>query len=702
MKSLRHFLLLCAGAAAALPCPALHAEVKLPSIFSDNLVLQGSDATPVWGWAAPGESVTVQCGATHAKATANAEGRWKLHLDLSKTVSDATELKITGDHTAQPLTIHNVMIGEVWLASGQSNMEKPVGLQPGQHPCENWEEVVAHSKNPAIRVYTMQRRASDKPEDDCPGKWEEADTKTTAHFTAAGYFFAVDVQRELKRPVGVINCTWGGTLVEAWTSINGFAKDPDLQARAQKELDTYHNYPRLMHEYHEALITWTKANHCEDSIDPAKDKDKLKPFADPAAFTDGWTPVNLGSGKKGSIVPGVHWYRANVTIPDDWKGEAANLSLGVLPGFESVYFNGVRIGGHDLKNPEGIQAPRRFLVPPSLIKPGEATIAIRLVCHLPTNAVMDQAWRTALVSKGPSAKIGPWTTKTEATFPTLDEAALNSYPHAPQTLYNSNVSSFLFNAMVHPLIPYRIAGALWYQGESNESSADLYFRTFPNLIRDWRQNWDADGGSGKFDFYFCQLANFKGKSAQPVESKWALLREAQRYTLSVPHTGMAVLIDIGEERDIHPVRKQAVGHRLALQALADTYHKTVESSGPMYHGMAIEGSGIRLQFSHLGGGLVAQPLPDTYQPLTYETKTEPLVKPRPGSPLQGFAIAGADGKYVWADAKIDGDTVYVSSLEIKEPKTVRYAWSDNPTCNLYNAAGLPASPFSTAPEEVKQ
>lgn len=692
------FFIYCA--AATLPFCALHAEIKLPTIFSDNLVLQASTATPVWGWAAPGESVTVSLGNVHASTTANAEGRWKVALDLSKAPTDATELKIAGDHTAQPQVIHNAIVGEVWLASGQSNMEKPVGPQPGQHPCENWEEVVAHSKNPAIRVYTMSRKASDKPQDDCPGKWEEADPATTTKFTAAGYFFAVDVQRELKRPVGVINCTWGGTPVEAWTSVNGFAKDADLKAHAQREIDAYHNHPRLMVEYHDALVGWAKGRHITDALDPVKDKDNIQSFAVPGMLSFGWEAANLGPSRHVSLTPGVHWYRTSVTIPEEWKGKAAYLSLGPWSGYETIYFNGIRIGGHEFNNLEGAHSSHRWLVPAGLIQPGAATIAVRLVCPRSSNVIMNESWRAGLTGAGPSVKFGPWTTKTETTLE-ADWAKRDFSPSFPAPVNISHTSAFLFNAMVHPIIPYRIAGALWYQGESNANSANLYFRTFPNLIQDWRDDWKQAGGAGDFAFYFCQLANFKAKVTQPAESDWALLREAQRKTLSLPRTGMAVLIDIGEEKDIHPVRKQAVGHRLVLQALAQTYGKPVESSGPEYQSMSIEGSGIRLRFSHLGGGLVTQSLPETYQPLTYDPKTAPLVKPRPGSALQGFAIAGADGKYVWADAKIEGESVFVSAPEVKEPKSVRYAWADNPTCNLYNAAGLPASPFSTKVEETK-
>jgi sialate O-acetylesterase len=312
---------------------------------------------------------------------------------------------------------------------------------------------------------------------------------------------------------------------------------------------------------------------------------------------------------------------------------------------------------------------------------------------------------------------GTWLSKTEIAFPPLDADAIKSYPVAPQGIANFDTATSLYNGMINPVIPYGLAGATWYQGESNAmpspwaftthsdskwyqgkdaDPAPLYRRIFPMLIKDWRAQWKLRGGQSELPFYYCQIANFGKKDEHPRESKWAEVREAQRLTLqAMPDTGMAVLIDIGQAKDIHPTNKQEVGRRLALQALAGTYGRKIEASGPLYQSMTVEGDRIRLKFSHVAGGLVARPLSETYQPVSYDAATVPLVKPRPGSPLQGFEICGADGKPQWADAAIEGDTVLVSSPAIHNPTAVRYAWADNPTCNLYNDAGLPASPFRT-------
>lgn len=697
------------------PLP-LRADVKLPAIFSDNMVLQAAPSVPIWGWATPGEKVTIHFGDPSASTSADAQGKWRLTLDLSRHPAAPRDLTVSGDQTRAPRTIKNVVVGEVWLAGGQSNMEKPLGPQAGQHPVDDWEQEVAHSANPDIRVFTVVKRTSDKPLEDCQGQWEIASPQTTARFTAAGYFFARELNKELRTPVGIIHSSWGGTRAETWTSLAGFAKDPELAGLAKEEIRAYENYPRLLQQYHADLSRWAKVHHYDD---PGNTGEK-DGFADPATSTADWQLVNLGSGKKGSIPPGVRWYRKDITIPPEWEDRAAYLHLGVIAGFDTVYFNNKRIGGTDVNKAELLHSLRRYLVPAGLMKPGPATIAVRVLSHFPADAPVAQAFRVALVCREPAVRLGgPWRCKSEVVFRPLDEAALKAYPAAPPTLLNFDMPTFLFNGMIHPLLPYRIAGCIWYQGESNAVTPDwvaalhpdsrwyhgehadlpaLYRRTFPALINDWRAEWQRRGGQRDFPFYYCQLANYGNKNDSVSESKWAEVREAQRLTLqTVPRTGMAVLIDVGQAKDIHPTNKQVVGRRLALQALAQTYGRAIEYSGPLYESMTIEGRQIRVKFSHVAKGLVAQALPDRYQPQSYNPATLPLKKPRPDSSLQGFAVCGAAGKFAWADARIDGDTVVVSAPEVSDPTTVRYAWADNPTCNLYNTAGLPASPFRTDP-----
>lgn len=710
---MRTRILLLAGCALTALCGTARAELKLPALFGDNMVLQGGQPVPVWGWAEPGETVTVSFASQSVAATADGKGHWQAMLDLSHPPAGPGTMTITGSKTAAPHTIRNVAVGEVWLAAGQSNMEKPLGPHTGQHPVDRWEQEVADSSNPQIRVFTVTPKASAQPLDDCQGKWEVASPQTTARFTATGYFFAREINREFHTPVGIIHSSWGGTRIEAWTSAQGLAADPVLAPLAKQEVQAFDEYPRGLARYHAAIVEWAAAHGCGQGGSAGEKSG----WAAPNLPADDWQPIQMGSGKKGSIAPGIHWYRKTVNIPSEWKDRAAYLSLGTVGGFETAYFNGVRVGGTDANTAERAAAARMYLVPAGAVQPGPATVALRVVSYLPEDAPVTEAYRMALTCVGNVGLGGPWLTRAEALFPTPDASAVAAYPAAPPGVRQFDVAGFLFNGMIRPLIPYRLAGALWYQGESNAwvapwvlalhpdspayqgphpDPAALYLRSLPALINDWRSQWAQGGAAEAFPFYYCQLPNYGKKGAQPAESAWAEVREAQRRTLAaVPNVGMAVLIDVGQAKDIHPTNKEEVGRRLALLALARTYGRTLEASGPLYQSMAVEGDRIRIRFTHAGDALVARPLPEAYQPQSYNPATEPLVKPRPGSPLQGFEIRGEDGRWAWADATIDGQTVLVSSPGVHGPVAVRYAWADNPTCNLYNAAGLPASPFRT-------
>jgi sialate O-acetylesterase len=327
---------------------------------------------------------------------------------------------------------------------------------------------------------------------------------------------------------------------------------------------------------------------------------------------------------------------------------------------------------------------RHYLVPPTLLKEGLNQLAVRIFAPAEPPGF---SWYPSISG---TRMLGGWMAKAEYDLPALDSVAKSAVP--PLTGQHV-LPGRLFNGMVHPILPYAIRGVLWYQGESNVGNAGLYRTSFPLLIRDWRQHWQQ----GDFPFYFCQLANYLAKTDRPGESQWAELREAQAQTLTVPNTGMAVLIDTGEAEDVHPQTKQTAGERLALIALAKTYGRAVPHSGPAFASMRIEGGAIRLCFQSesLGEGLVARDVPDSHDVMRKSGRKAPLVRNSPDSQLEGFAICGPDKKWVWAHASIDGDTVLVSSVHVPAPIAVRYGWSDNPTCNLYNKAGLPAPPFRT-------
>ncbi|MHC4508673.1 MAG: sialate O-acetylesterase [Planctomycetota bacterium] len=483
------------------------ADVRLPAIIGDNMVLQQGRPVPVWGWADPGEQVLVSTS-WHTMSwavTAGQNGKWAFKMNPPKA-GGPHEMTISGKNE---IAVRNIMVGEVWVCSGQSNMQWAV------RQATNAEQEIAEADYPNIRLFTVERSVADQAQSDCKGSWTSCSPETVPGFSAVGYFFGRELYKKLDVPIGLIHTSWGGTPAEAWTRRGALKADADFKPILERYGDAIAKYPQAKQEHERKLEQWRQA------VEKAK--------------------------------------------------------------------------------AEGKKAPPR-----------------------------------------PREPFGP------------------GHHHSPSGLYN---------AMIAPLIPYGIQGAIWYQGESNASRAYQYRKLFPAMITNWRQDW----GQGDFPFLFVQLANFKEVKSGPGQSDWAELREAQLMTLALPNAGMAVIIDIGEADDIHPKNKQDVGRRLALWALAETYGQKLVYSGPIYTSMQAEGNRIILRFDHVGGGLAA-------------TGEEPL---------NGFAIAGADRKFVWADARIDGETVVVSSENVSEPVAVRYAWADNPVCNLGNKEGLPASPFRT-------
>jgi sialate O-acetylesterase len=492
---------------------SLRAEVKLPSLLSDGLVLQQGMKVNIWGTADPGEQVTVTFEGQQVSGITEGGGQWKVKLGPLNAGGPFT-MTIAGKNT---ITLHDVLVGEVWVCSGQSNMEMPVGTNPQgwSGGVANYQDEMARADYPMLRLFTVQKAVAGKPQGEVKGYWVAARPQTVGEFSAVGYFFGRELLKVLNVPIGLIHSSWGGTPAESWTSRATLESDPEFTSILDSGTKLLSPYPKVFADFEQQLGQWRQ------------DSDK--------AESDG-APVPTAP-----------------TAPDD---------------------------------------PRR------------------------------NPWRPA----------------------------------------------GLFNAMIMPLTPYAIRGAIWYQGESNADRPAQYRKLFPAMIRDWRQAWDE----GDLPFLFVQLANWG--ISQP-RSHWPELREAQLMTLSLPKTGMAVTIDIGDGSDIHPKNKQDVGYRLGLAAQAIAYGRDVIYSGPIYESMAVEGEKIRLRFQYVYGGLVA--------------------KNSHASALSGFEIAGDDHNFVAAEAKIDGNTVVARSEKVAHPVAVRYAWAMNPSCNLYNRAGLPASPFRT-------
>jgi len=668
----------------------LRADVSLPAMFSEHMVLQRSASTPVWGQAAPGEKITVavtDASGAQAEAATSADtaGHWRVNLDLSDPkrlpAGTAYQVVIKGNNT---ITIPDTLVGEVWLASGQSNMALAM-KQTRQ------EEEIANSANNEIRFFTVGSVASLTPKGEVGGKWVVASPETTPRFSAVAYYFARLVQKETSTPVGIIQASWGGTPVEAWTSIETLRTDETAGKIADAEVTESETFPEVKAAWLAKLKPWLAANQREDEAPSAAEVEAFAK-APASAGTAGWSTVKLPGSLPGDCT---QWVRRDISVPESAVGKPFVLDFDEIVGLDTVYFDGKQVGGRTWETFDGFGRPRLnsrrlYTVPAADVTAGPHTVAVRIFAPLGESGI-----NGGYFSAGGQSLTGEWLIKTEKAFPALSPEALAAKPEAlkaPQRPWN--VASSLYNGMIHGLVPYGLRGVIWYQGENNSGNAAGYRATFPLLIKDWRKQWGKDDMS----FYWCQLPNFGNISEDPNASPgWAGIREAQALTLKLPRTGQAVTIDAGEAGDIHPIDKHAPGERLAALALAHDYGKAVEFSGPVYDSMKVEGNAIRIQFQHVGKGLVARPVPEEYLFTSTPQKVmKPLKRNSPSSELEGFLIrGGGDKKWVWADARIDGDSVVVSSPKVAKPEAVRYAWFSNPTINLYNTAGFPAAPFRT-------
>jgi len=634
-----------------------HGEVRLPAIIGDNMVLQQGSKVRIWGTAKPGEHVTVNFDNKSAQTTTDAQGRWQLFIGPLKA-GGPFDLNVKGDNT---VTIKNVLVGEVWICSGQSNMEWPLVNTIGG------AETVAQANNSEIRLFTVEHNTSASPLTDVQGHWVVTTPAEAAHFSAVGYFFGRELQQKLKVPIGLIDSSWGGTPAEAWTSHEALLSSTELKPILDRYESSLNALPQAKEAYARELAQWEEKNLY---LDPGN-KGEAQGYADPSANTADWLKMDLPKQieEAGLLIDGTVWFRKVLELPASWAGKELVLNLPPIDDHDVTYFNGTKVGATGKETPNSYGVPRKYTVPAALVHAGRNLIAVR---------VFDSAGeggfnRGGAMSIGPAGAAesdmislrGAWDYKVELAL----EPKHPDWGSRPEAVgvSNQNNPSVLYNAMIAPLVPFAIRGALWYQGESNAGRAFQYRTLFPIMIRDWRKAWGST-----FPFYFVQLANWHASKAQPDESDWAELREAQTMTLREPQTGMAVTIDIGDENDIHPRNKLDVGRRLAAWALATTYGEEVTASGPLFDRYTIEGDKVRIRFKH-GTGL----------------------KTIDGGALKGFAIAGEDHRFVWADARIDGDTVIVSSATVSKPVAVRYGWADNPIANLYNNAGLPASPFRT-------
>jgi sialate O-acetylesterase len=650
------------------------AEVTLPTLISDHLMLQKSTQTHVWGKAAAGESVKVTLGTATASATADADGHWQVALDLSTVGQGPFDMTVAGTNT---LTVHDVMVGEVWVASGQSNMESPM------RRTDATDAEIAASADPGIREFKVSNIAKADPVDDVKGEWRVAGPDTTGGFSGVAYNFAKKVRETIQAPVGIINSTWGGTPIEAWMSPASIATIPSLKESSDRMLKAVADYPTAYAAYSAAMHAWLAANSREDH--PAD----AAAFAGPDVSTEGWVTVNVPGAIKGSGLPfsGAVWLRKEVTVPDGMPPRI-DVDIGIPHGFETLYWDGKQIGKMTVDTVPPAGGHHRYTVPTKDATVGKHVIALRL--YDPVGPVSDLGAPIMLMYPNLSLT-GPWQAKAEHALPALNSQLAAGIPRPPGAIAVANdLPGYLFNGMIHPLLPCTMEGVLWYQGEANAGRAYDYRTEFKLLITDWRQLWGWE-----FPFYFCQICGWMPRATEPVDSQWAQLREAQTLALSLPKTGMAVTMDCGEEGEVHYRDKRDVGKRLALVALAKTYGQKVDYSGPVYDSSTVEGNTVRIKFRDLDGGLVAKPIPAMYKPMSIKPEMKPTPRNSPNSELEAFQICGTDHQWVWADAKIDGDSVVVSSPTVTAPVAARYAWMDLPMGNLYNKAGLPAGSFRT-------
>jgi sialate O-acetylesterase len=646
------FLIACAfavrsglAAESSPPLPFLH------PLFSDHAVLQRGVKVPVWGWAGPGTKVTVNFAGQSKTAVAQADGKWMVYLSAMTASAEPRTLTVSGSAADEKISVHDVLVGDVWLCSGQSNMEMGIAA------CNVTNEI-AQANFPQIRLLTVPHLIANSPTQTLEGRWLPCSPAnvlqgTWAGFSAVGFFFGRELYQQLNIPIGLIHSSWGGTIAEAWTSPEGLEPLGDFNQRLQQVATAGKGQKR---DYETEYEKWCQTN------DPGTSQHWAAPGLDASA----WKSVTMPKPFEQAGLPdfdGIVWFRHSFELPSSWSGQTLKLGLGPIDDIDTTFVNGIKVGQmnrYDLN--------RVYSVPSEVLKPGKNVISVRVLDtggNGGMTGIADQMFiKPAAGTNASSISLaGDWQMRDSAPLSKL------STPPTPADVMNPNVVTVLYNGMIAPLLPFAIKGAIWYQGESNADRAYQYRRLLPAMIADWRRRF----GVGDFPFYIVQLAAFQATQPAPRQNEWAELREAQAMTAkNVPHSGLAVAIDIGEANDIHPKNKAEVGRRLALNALAQTYGKKIEFSGPWYKSSKVEGKTIRLSFDHADSGLVAK-----------------------GGELRGFAIAGEDHKFVWAKAAIDGKQVVVSAPEVENPVAVRYAWDMNPVCNLYNQAGLPAVPFRT-------
>jgi sialate O-acetylesterase len=659
------------------------AQLVLPSVLGDHMVLQRGIEVPVWGWGKPNCAVSVELvdGTGAVRASANGEagpdGRFSLLLPKLEASAAPATLRIVAGNARVERT--DVLVGEVWLCGGQSNMAWPVSAS------QEADAIVATLPS-TVRCFTAPHELAAKPVPIVPASWEVAGLNTTGSFTAVGSFFARAVGAELGVPIGLLSINWGGSPAEAWVPTDaagtGLFAEVVATQRAAGEAFEGRSPAQRQRDYELALAKYQEAIDAYWTAFKANEAGFAEGWlTEPCDESHGWSagslPIIVGSTPETQPLDGfdgASWWRRRVPVPPSWAGKAARVVLGAIDDSDALFVNGVEVG----RTIQLHQAPRIYRIPEGVLKAGENEFALLIIdtggpgglSIEPRKMVMrlDDEQEVEKSLRAPIALAGSWMWKRGSE----QGGRVGPLPPSGESHPQAQFGSFgaMWNGMMAPVAPYAIRGAIWYQGEANADRGKEYETLLPLLIASWRERWRSES----FPFGIVQLAAFQAASDDPVEGTWARLRKAQLDTaLTTPNCGIVVTTDVGDANDIHPRNKRAVGERLASWALATVYGREREWSGPLYQSASQEGASMAITFTH-ATGLAA----------------------KGGGPLGGFAIAGADGIFHWADARVDGERVVVSSPNVPSPREVRYGWSCNPVrANLVNAAGLPASPFAT-------
>ena len=647
------------------PCAALTSRlvsspmsITLASLFQDHAVLQRDRPLPVWGTAPPLVKIRVTLGDQTACTFSNSSGDFFLKLPPLPAGGPHT-LTVTVVKTGESLAIRDLLIGEVWLASGQSNMEMRLNA------ClPLTAEVIATADFPQIRFFTVATRAHLGPQRTVTGSWQAATPAVAGSFSAAAFVFARRLHRELGVPVGVISSSWGGSIIQSWLSRPALALNPEVS-------DWLARYEALVWSDDRWALMESPGSDGRVSGTP-KDPGNTGLARDwhQANFDDATWPVMSLPGtwqSAGHQHSGVYWFRRTVEIPQAWVGRELQLHLGGVDKQDISYVNGVEVGrtGKDQED-QYWNAPRVYTVPASAVTGRTLLIAVRAYSFVYDGGIIGSDSSLHIgPADAPEAHLplaGKWRYQCEHNLGLVTETHLMGHGER-------NSPHMLFDNMLQPLVPYALRGVIWYQGEGNAGEARLYTRLMRDLILDWRHQW----GQPDLAFHLVQLPGFQAAKDHQPASHWAHLREAQTAALDLPHTGMAVMIDLGDAGDIHPKNKIPVGERLAQSALARTYGRDLVPNGPIFDSLTLEAGGYaRCRFHQSGEKL---------------TTTD-------GQPPRLFFIAGEDRVFHPAEVRVDGADVVVSHPAGAQPSAVRYAWADNPEgANLAGPDGLPASPF---------